>query len=131
MMGGDHPLSKRLSLGDSVGWRLHWLICGLNRLNDRISVETGELAQPGAPVFDEVVQQFHKIQSDYSRLIWETKTMLEFDYESEVMPLFESLTKHANYLACVAETKTALAAIIDMAADNFRHKMQACLSSHH
>ena len=108
-------LAKSLTLGDTVGWRLHWLGCDLRELQREIRKTifgTGAAHLESGP-FKEVLGRLKAIEVRYGRLRWETQLMLGLDYDDEVAAIFVEQPKQAEYDEALRETRALLQAVVD------------------
>lgn len=113
-------LAKRVDIGEVTTFRLHWLLCDLWDLqrtiaNARFGSTAADLS---TGVHSELVKTLDGIAGKYRQLRWETKTILGFDYDDEVQPLFDHLAKHAEYLQELEKVK-----------DILRHKAEQILEA--
>ncbi len=125
----ENTLASRLDLGEVTSWRLHWLLCDLWNLQrdiEKSSFGRG-VADLHCGPFAEMLERLKRVEGSYSRLRWETKTMLGIDYEDEVAPLFEGIPKNADYATELAKAKTLLQAIAEKALEAEREHLHSSI----
>ena len=116
----EPTLATRLNIGEVTDWRLHWLLCDLwNIQRDTLTTNFGQrVALLHEGPFAAMLERLKRVESNYQRLRWETKTMLGLDYEDDVEPLFASLPKNLDYAMELQKTKAQLQGIADKALEN-------------
>lgn len=130
----QNDLASRLNLGEATSWRLHWLLCDAWQLQRDIAGAHigGRVADLYEGVFAELLDRVKRLEGAYQRLRWETKTMLGFDYEDDVDPLFAALPKNEEFASELAKTKSLLQAVVDrvLAAES-KHLQSSIASAGH
>jgi hypothetical protein len=102
-------LASRLNIGEVTSWRLHWLVCKLQSLQKVMhSADFGSSADLTSGKFADFMTELKTITLEFGRLKWEVKTMLGFDYEDEVAPLFQHVDHYGTYLEEVGNVKEYL-----------------------
>jgi hypothetical protein len=102
-------LASQLNIGEVTSWRLHWLVCDLQNLYTAMQkADFGQSGDLTTGTFARFKEEATKITLQFRRLRWEVKTMLEFDYEDDVDPLFWHLEKYGKYLEEVGNVKNYL-----------------------
>jgi hypothetical protein len=104
-------LAKQLNLGDVVSWRLHWLICELDRFQTKanaLEVRSRQL-QESSDALMGLVQELQGITVEFEHFCQQTKTMLGLDYNDEVQPLLDVEPKYKEFCEKVQQAKSILA----------------------
>ena len=101
-------LAGKLNLGEVTGWRLLWMRNELQRLRCRMQLAADFTSDGGLGVVEQFVAELRSFDVQLVQLRWEVKTMLGFDYDSEVNALFEHLPQYAEYQEQMRQAKTFL-----------------------
>jgi hypothetical protein len=102
-------IASQLNIGEVTSWRLHWLVCDLQSLHTTMQkADFGQSGDLTTGPFARFKEEATKITLQFRRLRWEVKTMLGFDYEDDVDPLFWHLEKYGKYLEEVGNVKDYL-----------------------
>ena len=116
-------ITSPITYADILDWRIHWLYCELEQLND-------DMIRNPKPIEEHIEKMKQITSQQFERVMWEVSTMMGDDtYSSEIKEQCQELKAYKRFVASLEQVKENLRRRFQREAEMAATNLEAQLTS--